>query len=118
MYAFFLGTNYNRLDVDIVFINSYNTLMRGRVESEGRDQPDDGSRIPKVTDHMGLVRQVARRFRNTGQVFGMEQGDLEQTAALGFMRKAPTYDPGKGLVTTIMLPTMTGTVLQEMRDRA
>jgi RNA polymerase sigma-B factor len=79
------------------------------------DRPDDrGAREDVlITGHLGVARDVARRFRGKG----IADEDLEQVAYLGLVKAARRYDPAKGSdFLAYAVPTIRGELRRHFRD--
>jgi RNA polymerase sigma-B factor len=62
---------------------------------------------------MPLARQVAKRYRRSGQPFD----DLLQVASLGLVKAIDRFDPDRGTAfSSYAVPTMTGEIRRHFRD--
>jgi RNA polymerase sigma-B factor len=97
-----LGGLANRADVE----------EKHREFAESRDPV---LRAELVEAHLGLARQVARRFANRGEVLD----DLIQVATLALLKSLDRYDPDRGVkFSTYATSSMTGELKRHFRDHA
>jgi RNA polymerase sigma-B factor len=91
---------------------------RSAIEAKHReyaDSHDPRLRAELVEAHMGLARQVARRFANRGEVLD----DLIQVATLALLKSLDRYDPDRGVkFSTYATSSMTGELKRHFRDHA
>ncbi len=67
-----------------------------------------------VTDHLGLARQLARRFTHRGEPLD----DLVQVASLGLVTSAQRFDPGRGVeFSAFATRTIIGELKRHFRDK-
>lgn len=68
-----------------------------------------------VEAHLGLARQVARRFSNRGETLD----DLFQVATMALLKALDRYDPNRGVkFSTYATSSMTGELKRHFRDHA
>ncbi|MDQ1374635.1 MAG: polymerase sigma-B factor, partial [Actinomycetota bacterium] len=68
-----------------------------------------------VEAHLGLARQVARRFTNRGEALD----DLVQVATMALLKALDRYDPDRGVrFSTYATSSMTGELKRHFRDHA
>ncbi|MGC5615153.1 sigma-70 family RNA polymerase sigma factor [Georgenia sp. Z1491] len=65
-----------------------------------------------MTEHLGLARALARRFRGRGS----EVEDLEQVAYLGLVKAARGHDPTRGALAPYATATILGELKRHFRD--
>ena len=83
-----------------------------RVFSSTRSQ---ALRAELVEAHMGLARQVARRFANRGEALD----DLTQVATMALLKALDRFDPDRGVkFSTYATSSMTGELKRHFRDHA
>jgi RNA polymerase sigma-B factor len=79
-----------------------------------RSRGDTAARDELTRRMMPLIRRVARSYGRRGQL-----EDLEQVAALGFIKAVDRYDPTFGVpLRTYAIPTMSGEVRRYLRDHS
>ena len=79
-----------------------------------RECGDTAARDELTRRMMPLIRRVAHAFGRRGQA-----DDLEQVAALGFVKAVERYDPAFGVpLRTYAIPTMSGEVRRYLRDHS
>jgi len=67
-----------------------------------------------VESHLGLVNQMARRFKNRGE----PHDDLVQVASLALVKALDRFDPDRGVrFTTFAVKCMLGELKRHFRDR-
>jgi RNA polymerase sigma-B factor len=72
-------------------------------------------RAELVEAHLGLARQVARRFANRGEALD----DLVQVATLALLKALDRFDPARGVqFSTYATSSMTGELKRYFRDHA
>ena len=75
---------------------------------------DGAVRDGLVTSHLGLARQLARRFCNRGESLD----DLVQVASLALVRAADRFDPERGVMfSTFASASIIGELKRHFRDR-
>ena len=76
---------------------------------------DPALRDQLVEAHLGLARQVARRFANRGEALD----DLTQVATMALLKALDRYDPDRGVkFSTYATSSMTGELKRHFRDHA
>jgi RNA polymerase sigma-B factor len=71
-------------------------------------------RDERVTAHLGLAHQLARRFGNRGE----SHDDLVQVASLALVRAAERFDPDRGIMfSTFAAASIIGELKRHFRDR-
>jgi RNA polymerase sigma-B factor len=91
---------------------------RAAIEEKHREFSD--SRDPRLRDelveaHLGLARQVARRFTNRGEALD----DLVQVATMALIKALDRFDPSRGVkFSTYATSSMTGELKRHFRDHA
>jgi RNA polymerase sigma-B factor len=76
---------------------------------------DPALRDQLVEAHLGLARQVARRFANRGEALD----DLTQVATMAMLKALDRYDPERGVrFSTYATSSMTGELKRHFRDHA
>jgi RNA polymerase sigma-B factor len=71
-------------------------------------------RDERVTAHLGLAHQLARRFANRGE----SHDDLVQVASLALVRAAERFDPDRGIMfSTFAAASIIGELKRHFRDR-
>jgi RNA polymerase sigma-B factor len=98
------------------------TVMDGgtRFALEVKHREFSESRSPRlraelVEAHLGLARQVARRFSNRGEALD----DLIQVAMMALLKALDRYDPDRGVkFSTYATSSMTGELKRHFRDHA
>src|SRR5688500_14295917 len=91
-----------------------------RVVLEEKHREFSVSRDPRLRDelveaHLGLARQVARRFANRGEALD----DLTQVATMALLKALDRYDPDRGVkFSTYATSSMTGELKRHFRDHA
>ena len=74
---------------------------------------DQKAREQLVQDNTGLIYAVIKRFYDRG----IEQEDLFQIAAVGFLKAIDNFNPELGLkLSTYAVPTMMGEIRRYLRD--
>jgi RNA polymerase sigma-B factor len=72
-------------------------------------------RAELVEAHLGLARQVARRFANRGEALD----DLTQVATMALLKALDRFDPDRGVkFSTYATSSMTGELKRHFRDHA
>ena len=90
--------------------NHEQTRSARRPASSSRDKQE---RENLVTKHIGLVRRVGGRFRNSGEP--ME--DLEQVGSVGLVKASAKYDPELGSnFEAYAVPVIVGEIKNYFRD--
>src|ERR1700760_598404 len=86
----------------------------GRVSS--RHQPVVAvSRERLIESHLPLAKSVAKRY--TGR--GVDLDDLVQVGAVGLIKAADRFDPGRGVAFSAFAePTIEGEIRHHLRDRS
>jgi RNA polymerase sigma-B factor len=80
--------------------------IQARRDRELRDE--------RVHSHLGLARQLARRFANRGET----HDDLVQVASLALVRAAERFDPERGVMfSTFAAASIIGELKRHFRDR-
>jgi len=78
------------------------------------DRLDPAERDRLVTDHLGLARQLARRFAHRGEPLD----DLVQVASLGLVTSAQRFDPDRGVeFSAFATRTIIGELKRHFRDK-
>jgi RNA polymerase sigma-B factor len=91
---------------------------RAALEAKHREfsvHRDPRLRAELVEAHVGLARQVARRFANRGEALD----DLVQVAMMALLKALDRYDPERGVkFSTYATSSMTGELKRHFRDHA
>jgi len=78
----------------------------------GRLSPAEREQL--VTDHLGLARQLARRFSHRGEPLD----DLVQVASLGLVTSSQRFDPDRGVeFSAFAARTVVGELKRHFRDK-
>jgi RNA polymerase sigma-B factor len=78
------------------------------------DEGDLDAREELVTRMLPLARQLAARYRGSGESYE----DLVQVASLGLLKAIDRYEPARGLAfTKYAVPTMLGELKRHFRDK-
>ena len=91
-----------------------------RAAIEAKHREFSVSRDPRLRDelvesHLGLARQVARRFSNRGEALD----DLVQVATMALIKALDRFDPDRGVkFSTYATSSMTGELKRHFRDHA
>jgi RNA polymerase primary sigma factor len=67
-----------------------------------------------ITDHVGLVHRVARRYVG----LGVEYDDLVQAGMLGVLRAMKTFDPERGRFSTYATPWIRQSIVREIQNNS
>ena len=79
------------------------------------DPRRDAIRDELITMHLPLVRHLAWRYRDRGEL----HDDLVQVGTVGLIKAVDRFDPGKGVeFSTFATPTILGEIKRHFRDRA
>jgi RNA polymerase sigma-B factor len=75
----------------------------------------DSARGVLIEEHLSLARVLARRFAGGGE----QLDDLVQVGAIGLIKAADRFDPGRGVpFAAYAVPTILGELRRHLRDRA
>ncbi|MFE2534914.1 SigB/SigF/SigG family RNA polymerase sigma factor [Streptomyces sp. NPDC059371] len=100
--------------VDRGYDNSPDTLGLFVEMSELDDGPErDALRNELVSTWLPMAHRIASRFRGRGEAIE----DLRQVAALGLVKAVDGFDPSRGAFESYAVPTITGEVKRDFRDR-
>jgi RNA polymerase sigma-B factor len=79
------------------------------------EQGDEAARRLVIERMMPLVRSIARRYANRGELLE----DLEQVGCVGLIKAVDRFDLDRGLrFSTFAVPTILGEIKRHFRDRA
>lgn len=68
----------------------------------------------ELSDHIGLVHRVARRYMG----LGIEYDDLVQAGMMGALRAIKTYDPARGRFSTYATPWIRQSIVREIQNHS
>lgn len=68
----------------------------------------------ELSDHVGLVHRVARRYIG----LGVEYDDLVQAGMMGALRAMKTYDPARGRFSTYATPWIRQSIVREIQNHS
>jgi RNA polymerase sigma factor (sigma-70 family) len=68
----------------------------------------------ELSDHVGLVHRVARRYVG----LGVEYDDLVQAGMMGALRAMKTYDPARGRFSTYATPWIRQSIVREIQNHS
>lgn len=79
-----------------------------------KEEGDMDAREKLVMSHLNLVRFIANKFKNRGEIID----DLIQVGYLGLLKAIDRFDPSRGLeFTTFATPTIMGEIKRHFRDK-
>ena len=79
-----------------------------------RERGDKRARQRLITDHLPLVRALARRYDRRGEPLD----DLVQVGSVGLIKAIDRFEPGRGIeFMTYAVPTILGEIGHYLRDR-